>query len=367
MSDRFVHTLALRALAAGGASVAAACVLISTPSSGYATSDDAFRLLAQCASASHSLNYSGTQLVTIYGQPETLSVVADIKHLAGSGTSLHIQATPKMAAHDVFEPDAVEDTWIGTGGSLAGGGLGSTSLALLREHFSASTAGTTSVAGRKADIVELKDSSGHVAARFWLDDTTSLPLRREIYDDKGQLARLTGYLDFTIDPISKAGFSSPVGNRMIPASGTVMTTSDIALARAQGWSFPNELGSMQLVEIRRGASDDRAPISSSEVMHLVYSDGLSTVSVFQQPGRLSAPKGWTEQTMAHRKVWVSGGVPSAISWSAKGKVYTVVADAGAPHIESVIAGLPHSKVQRGFLHRMHHGLDRVGSWLNPFS
>ena len=330
---------------------------------------DPLELLHKSAMAGHDLSYSGTQFVAIYGEPETLTIVADIAHTTGKGSILKIHAAPGIPARTVFEPDSSSDPWSALGSGLGGASYGSTALQLLGSHYSATMAGAATVAGRKATIVELKRVSGETAARFWIDTATALPLRREVYDLKGQLTRVSAYLDFALKP----AIVRPrlvVKTTLAPApAGQLLTGPELDAARASGWVLPDILGTLQLVEIRRGSAtlvpgvvDDQ-----SAVMHLVYSDGLSTVSVFQQLGRLTTPSGWVQESIGSHKVWVNTGIPTAVSWSAKGRVYTVVAEGPPAQLQALIEGLPHATHHGGVLHRLHRGIDRVGSWLNPFA
>lgn len=317
---------------------------------------EAFGLIERCARASHAMSYSGTQFVTIFGQPQTVSVIADVEHKAGEGTMLSIHATAAADQRKVWEQDADEDTWTPSlSSALTPYAVASPALALLKQHFSARVTGASKVAGRDTQIVELTRASGSVASRMWLDSQTALPLRREIYDDRGRLARLTGYLDFSVLPVPSQG--QRLAASTSSSTEEAVAEGEIATMRGKGWSIPQRLGALDLVEVRR---------SPDAVLHAVYSDGLSTVSVFQQSGRFKPTDRWTKQTVAKHAVWVMGGIPGAISWSAKGKVYTVVADAGAPELDSMIKVLPLHERRSGILHRLHHGADRVMSWFNPF-
>lgn len=353
--------LALRAMALGTAGVAS-IALVGVHAGAFEGMTDPMQLLSHSASAGHHLSYSGTQFIAIYGEPETATVIADVTHTAGEGSLLRVHATPRMPARDIYEADNSSDPWSTLGSGLGGAPFGSTALELLSSHYSAAVTGKATVAGRPTEVVELKRATGETAARFWLDVATALPLRREVYDEKGQLTRLSAFLDFTLRPPKSKKVPTSLAAHSSPAptmTGELLTPDALAAARQSGWVLPDALGSLQLVEIRRAGSGD--------VLHLVYSDGLATVSVFQQPGRLSAPGGWTQRKIADHSVWVNGGVPTAVAWSAKGKVYTVVSDGAAAQLEAVVKGLPRGGRHHGLLHRLHRGVDRVGSWFNPFA
>jgi negative regulator of sigma E activity len=80
------------------------------------------------------------------------------------------------------------------------------------------------------------------------------------------------------------------------------------------------------------------------VLHLTYSDGVSTVSVFEQRGRLDADAlgGWTARTVDGARVHVQEAAPWRAVWQGGGSVLTVVADAPPSTAEAVVDALPHS-------------------------
>jgi sigma-E factor negative regulatory protein RseB len=133
--------------------------------------------------------------------------------------------------------------------------------------------------------------------------------------------------------------------------------------RSAGWTCPDALpGSLTLVDARRGRND------AGTILHLSYSDGLATVSLFEQRGRLDTDNlhGYRRTTKQGQSVYVRDGVPQRVTWSAKGTVFTVVADAPPRTVDRVVAALPHEKDQSGGWHRLGRGLNRVASWFNPF-
>ena len=75
-------------------------------------------------------------------------------------------------------------------------------------------------------------------------------------------------------------------------------------------------------------------------MQLVYSDGLTTVSVFEQRGRLTmVPPGsqWDATVGAH----VRRGASGVATWQSGDIVFTVVTDGSAGVLADAVASLPH--------------------------
>jgi hypothetical protein len=77
-------------------------------------------------------------------------------------------------------------------------------------------------------------------------------------------------------------------------------------------------------------------------VHLVYSDGLTTLSVFEQRGRLTAvPEGsdWDAALRAH----VRRGASGVATWQSGELVFTVVTDGSAPLLGEAVESLPHDR------------------------
>jgi sigma-E factor negative regulatory protein RseB len=133
--------------------------------------------------------------------------------------------------------------------------------------------------------------------------------------------------------------------------------------RDRGWKCPDELPpSLQLIDARRGGGH------YDGIVHLSYSDGLASVSVFEQRGRLQASDltDYRATTVGGRHVYLRDGVPQRLVWASHGTVYTVVADASARTVGAVVGALPRPTDDTGAMNRLGRGLDRVASWFNPF-
>jgi len=90
------------------------------------------------------------------------------------------------------------------------------------------------------------------------------------------------------------------------------------------------------------------------------------VSVFEQRGHLAAElAGWQRTTVNGHVVFVGEPDRRSLTWSSRGMVYTVMADAPVQTVDAVVGVLPHDG-PAGFWKRMSRGLVRLASWVNPF-
>ena len=207
-----------------------------------------------------------------------------------------------------------------------------------------------------AQELVLRHRDGLLAARFWLDTQTKLPLRRETYDDSARMVSQDVFVSLRLGwPAAAAAPRSAA----VPG-GKTLSGVQLARLRAAGWPLPAQLpGQLSLVE----ASETRSPAGS--VMDLAYSDGLSVISLFVQRGHLPARlNGWSRVAMRGNPVYEAAPDQRSVAWSARGFVYTLIADAPDQTLDQVVGVLPHGRP--GFLGRMSRGLGRLISWLSPF-
>jgi sigma-E factor negative regulatory protein RseB len=90
------------------------------------------------------------------------------------------------------------------------------------------------------------------------------------------------------------------------------------------------------------------------------------VSLFLQRGNLASQlAGWQKVTLEGRTFYAGKPDASSLTWSARGFVYTVLAEAPPQTVDAVVDTLPHDSPP-GFWGRLHHGFARLASWVNPF-
>jgi sigma-E factor negative regulatory protein RseB len=331
-----------------------------------ATAVRAVRLLAQAAQAAIVTSYQGEEVVTRWSAGSGSVLVANIWHVSGGRT---VTQTLDAGASFSSEPYLSSDT----DGQAPEGVLGVTAslVHLLESHYLVAYAGAGSAGNRTARVVEAWRADGSMAARFWLDDATKLPLEREVFDPAAHLIGRDVFIDVSFanqGPATQGSasrWSAPASARPSASPQGLWTDplshGQLLALRARGWLVPAELpGGLSLFT---GAETQA---STGTVLDLGYSDGLSVVSVFEQRGNLAATlAGWRRTTVAGHVIFVAEPDQRSLTWSGRGMVYTVVADAPAQTVDAVVGVLPHDRPP-GFWKRMSRGLVRVASWVNPF-
>lgn len=181
------------------------------------------------------------------------------------------------------------------------------------------------VAGRSTRVVDVV-RAGRVRERLFLDHATDLLMRREQFDTAGAFVRAITFVEL------REGNDRGLAKQH-PA--TVMRAPSPAKARAVAAVAPSTLrDGYQRVGVYR----------QSGVVHVLYSDGLYQLSLFEQPGRLDRsriPGGGAAVALGARRGWRyrwAGG--DVLLWQAGRVVYTLVGDGPIEELAEVAASVP---------------------------
>jgi sigma-E factor negative regulatory protein RseB len=318
------------------------------------------QLLQQAAAACQNTPYHGVQVVLWLGQGDPTRSVIDVWHQPGGVTLVREAAGPSTPGPDAVGADSSGQPAAAGYPDLDGVvGVSPPLLGLLAANYQVTYRGRGSAAGHVALVVEVRRPGGGLAARFWIDAATKLPLRREIFSGDTTMISEEAFTDLELGNGGLAGMPSAAPG---PANAQLGQGS-LAALRAQGWPLPPQLpGNLSLFAATATGA------SPGQVVGLSYSDGLSVVSLFVQKGLLAGPMpGWRPVVLGGRTVYaVDPGDQGnrSLAWSADGFVYTLVADAPVDTVGQVVASLPAGS-RPGFWQRMAHGLHRLVSWANP--
>ncbi|HTH76664.1 MAG TPA: MucB/RseB C-terminal domain-containing protein [Trinickia sp.] len=181
--------------------------------------------------------------------------------------------------------------------------------------------GADRVADIDAQVIELDPKDAYrFAYKLWADKKTGLLLRVQTLDASGQVLEQIAFTQVRIGvPAQKASIAAGMRN----TSGWTIVHPPVSAVdmQAQGWRIkPDVPGFHQIRELRRpmAARDPSAP--PIPVDQAVFSDGLSTISVFVEPADKSTRKEGAGSTGAthvlvtrYRDYWVTvlGEVPQA--------------------------------------------------------
>lgn len=208
-----------------------------------------------------------------------------------------------------------------------------------------------------------------VAERWWARLGRSVPLRAGAVLVSASLAVIA--VAYAV-----GGASHRIGDEVVPPyeryaadflgpgvghGGTVISEAAMVELDSSGWPCHAVLaGDMQRVS---GEYTDQ-----SQVVALGYSNGWSTLNLYEQNGALdvSGLRDFTPARMAGSQVWVRAGVPMIVTWDDDGTVFTIVSDAGRDRIAQALTDLPGSRDHqgdKGMGDRVGDGLSRMTAWM----
>jgi sigma-E factor negative regulatory protein RseB len=312
----------------------------------------AVSLMQQAAQAAVLMSYQGEEEVSRTDTGGDTTVMdSDVWHVSGGQT---LTQTLVQGAGVSSQPYVSADS----DGQSPEGVLGVTAtlVKLLETNYVVSYAGVSPVDDRPAQIVEAWRADGSLAARFWLDSATKLPLERQVYDDSAVLISQGTFIDVQI------------GSQARPAEFAATTSWASQLAPAalralngHGWVVPSKMpGGLTLF----AGGETSTP--SGLVLDLSYSDGLFVVSVFEQRGKLATKLGgWQAIKLNGQVIYAAEPDQRSLTWSGHGMVYTMLADAPAQTVAAAVGALPHDKPP-GFWKRISRGFARLAHMANPF-
>ncbi len=203
--------------------------------------------------------------------------------------------------------------------------------------------------------------------RLFVDDTTGLVVRRETYDMAGDPVRVTALTGIRVIDVDSAE-----GRTEDPAAvdtdgtdvlgrRTRLSPDEVHDVAGHDWRVPITVGAG--FELRAGYQ-----VGGGEAVQLVYSDGLYTLSVFEQPGHVDGDSltGAVHDEMDGIPVYRwPGAEPERMVWNGDGSTFTAVTDAPPDVLMGAVADLPHDMAP-SVPTRMRRGLTRLGGWLWPF-
>ncbi|MBT9590397.1 MAG: MucB/RseB C-terminal domain-containing protein [Thiobacillus sp.] len=145
--------------------------------------------------------------------------------------------------------------------------------AALLGYYEAKLGGSERVAGRACQIVTLEPRDGYrYATTLWLDKRTGLPLKSRVVNNNGGVVSMFVFSEIQIGKVPDASlFRNDLTGKRVMNAGVDMPV-DVA------WSVKPPPGYERVQTAVRALPGKKAPVT-----HLVYSDGLSVLSMFVEP------------------------------------------------------------------------------------
>jgi outer membrane lipoprotein-sorting protein len=315
------------------------------------SSPEARRLLTQAAAAADDVSYSGIQVSDWWGPAGMSSSQLDVWHRPGAG----------IVARTLAPPEDGTDTQLyspGSGDPVVAMAMSVRQVDLLLENYDVKYTGAGSAGGRSAQVISVVRPGGRLAARFWLDEATKLPLRRELFDADTHLVSDIRLIDLKIGASAVAEMPAAQAQPWTRQLGA----RAIRLLQGKGWPVPPRLaGGLRLFAASEAVN------SAGLVVDTSYSDGLSVISLFVERGHL--PKvmgGWLELKLDGHRVFSSDPDDRSIAWGSGGFVFTMISDAPVSTVREAFAAALADSRSPDFWVRLGRGFKRLASLANLF-
>jgi outer membrane lipoprotein-sorting protein len=204
-------------------------------------------------------------------------------------------------------------------------------IALVDGNYRAVRTASGSTANRKVDVVDLVSRyTGERAMRLWIDVQTHVVLAKEAYHGDGSLAWSTRYEDIRYtDDIPQSIFSAAVPPGFVTVHGR---------SYQEPRTLPNAIPDAGFKPVTPKYLPDGFVLSGADVsqikevrnLHLIYSDGIRTLSLFENAtDRAIDFAGLAPKTVSfdkHDGQYVRDGPTTLLAWREEGLAFALVGD-----------------------------------------
>jgi sigma-E factor negative regulatory protein RseB len=283
--------------------VAVPSLLVFALLSSQACAQEAHDWLERMNRAVEELNYRGTFVHVLDGTPETLHIV----HRNADGQSGERILSLDGASREIVRQGArvqgiFPDRRLVLFETRRDVSPLATALpsdtAELAPHYSIELGGSERVANRAVQVLEIKPRDEfRYGYMLWLDQETAMPLKSHLVDERGKVVEEILFTDIEFPADIPAAALEPT----IDTTGFTMQRA--ADAKPLDASIPWRAAALPGGFKLSVATESRIAGSDTPVGHLVYSDGLATVSVFIEDPATEAEVGEGFSTMGSTNVY----------------------------------------------------------------
>lgn len=166
------------------------------------------------------------------------------------------------------------------------------------------------VAGRRAMLLAVRPHDGYrYGHRIWLDRATGFPLRTELVGGDGALLEQLKFADINLSPTISAEALEPSFD-LESFTWYPEPTQGSSESIESEWASDDLPPGFRLIS----STAETLPESGEQVTHLMYSDGLASISVFIAPtaDESARPRGVLDGASNSHSVELDGAVVTAI-------------------------------------------------------
>jgi anti-sigma factor RsiW len=301
------------------------------------TATEAEAALRRAVAAAGTVGYRGDQLVWARRGEHVSTAKVAVRAVPGQGSTAQLLDRSSRPVGAVYGPESTPTRV-----------ADESAVDLLAAFYHLHGWSDAEAAGRHATVVQATRADGSPAARWWLDDESGIVLARQTFDANRKLLSDVEFARVRVAAPSTALEPLPAG-RSAPVVSAALTLSYAPVLNSRGWTCEDHLAGLALVRLRSDGADEPGAV------HLVYTDGVSTLSVSEQRGQLTtAPDGSSWDTTLG--AWTRTGTVGLASWQSGERVFTVVTDGPSSLLAAAVSSLPHDPApERTTMERIREG------------
>ena len=320
--------------------LALSLALAAPPAAFAAAEPDACALVRESMRAPAKISYVG-QLETVrFASNRANATIVKIEHLAPSSTRRWFVAPDSLYGDYIitrgpasYEFDAKNSqVTVSRNPVFADQVTTDAIFDQVLANYKCVISGYDSVAGHATvSVVLLNKYTGERTLRVWLDRQTHLVLKREEYHANGAVASQMRFEELRYTKKLPAGIfatEAPAGYKQTKGHDYSKPTSDVDKAvREAGFKpfTPKDLP--QGFALTSGSSTS---VDGVRTLHLIYSDGLRTLSLFENATGAAADFGTLHPRTAHfeghEAQYVEDGPTTLLTWKEHGLHFALVGD-----------------------------------------
>ena len=300
---------------------------------------DARPLIVSAAAAPKHVSFVGQMVSIRSGQTRSSAVVSKIEHRAPDETR-RTYLTPRVLYGQFvisrgamsWDVDPVRKRVVVSENKAAVDPVAVVDdIAMVDGNYRAVRTGSEVIADRKVDVVDLVSRyTGERAMRLWIDQQTHVVLGKDAYHSDGSLAWRTRFDDIRYtEDIPAAIFSSIVPSGYETVKGRSYQRPQTLPGAIPDAGF-KPFTPRYLPDGFALIGADVSQIKGVRNLHLIYSDGIRTLSLFQNATDraidFAGMKAQHTRFEDHDAQYVHDGPTTLLAWREHGLAFTLVGD-----------------------------------------
>jgi outer membrane lipoprotein-sorting protein len=320
-----------------------------SPAAAAKTGDQAARLLRASILAPESVSYVG-QLQTIrFSTSRASATIVRVEHLAPDRTRKWYIAPESLYGDytitrgiTTYQFDTKHSRVVTSRNpSLENQVAAAGSLGLITQNYRTVLGGEETIAGHKTvSVMLINKYTGERAVRVWIDPDTNLVLKKEQYRGNGAVSAQSRFEELRYT----ASIPPDLFTTTVPAGYKEVSGRDYASPSTDLGHVVKEAGFKPIIPkfLPEGfnlVSGDVATVSSVKELHFLYSDGLRSLSLFENAVGAAADFGKLKPTTIrfedHDAEYVEDGPTTLVVWEEHALHFAIVSDLALRDIEDI--------------------------------